>query len=63
MKFTLTIKCDNKAFSEEGASHEVSRILSEVAGKIAFYGVLHDGVFVALRDLNGNRIGSWETSA
>lgn len=61
MTFTLTIKCDNAAFSDEDgtqdietAGREIARILSETGDKIQRgndAGVCHDS--------NGNRVGEF----
>lgn len=63
MKFTLTIKCDNEAFADDGsdwpgqgAMPEVGRILAMLARRIerdaaGNEGTLHDG--------NGNTVGSY----
>ena len=54
MKFTLTIDCDNAAFSRHQEA-EVSRILRTVRDKIT------DGlVSGSLLDYNGNKVGKFE---
>ena len=63
MDITIKINCDNAAF-EESASAEVSRILSEVADKLA--GADFNESFdrkLTLRDYNGNKVGTFEVEA
>ena len=59
MKFTLSINCDNAAFEDNPAS-EIEHILCDVARQI------HDSDVAnkredrgALRDSNGNTVGTW----
>lgn len=58
--FTLTIKTDNAAFSEDdgGPETEIARILRNVADE------LEAGVTTnkSLRDYNGNTVGEWRLS-
>ena len=60
MKFTVTIDCDNDAFSNDFFG-ELDRILREVRGEIRYLanrpGQLQDG---NIRDVNGNTVARWE---
>lgn len=53
MAFRINLDTDNAAFTEDGS--EVARLLRKVADDIDNGG--RDG---SLRDINGNRVGSWE---
>jgi hypothetical protein len=55
-QFKLTIECDNAAFDDEPC-FEVARILREAAERILNMGTIDHGV---IRDINGNRVGSWD---
>jgi hypothetical protein len=61
--FTLTIDCDDAAF-EAVRNAEIARILSDLSGfigrKVCFL-TDHNEVG-SLRDINGNRVGSWSYS-
>ncbi|MCA1841068.1 MAG: hypothetical protein LC723_12220 [Actinobacteria bacterium] len=57
MKFTLEITCDNAAF-DENPFPEVARILREAARKVDD-GLVKIGQEQPLRDVNGNRVGSF----
>lgn len=53
--FKLSIKTDNEAFADYPAD-EIARILADVAERVA------DGEMSgAIRDANGNTVGSYET--
>ena len=57
-KFTMQFNCDNAAFydqDEDFDSSEVVRILTDVRRKVASGEVTGN-----IRDINGNRVGSWE---
>lgn len=55
MKFKLNIDCDNAAFQDD-ASHEVARILRELADRVEISGGQPLSDF-NLYDTNGNRVG------
>lgn len=55
MKFTLTMDCDNAAFTEDGPAFEIARILHAVAERCEA-GHTDAGV---LRDINGNDVGRY----
>jgi hypothetical protein len=70
MRFTLTIKCDNAAFSDDGdddnrqtgnaaRAREIARILRDLAADMV-HDTEDDGG--KLRDINGNTVGSWSFS-
>ena len=54
--FTLTIQTDNAAF-EDAPGEEVARILEETAAKLR--NMAQSG---NLRDINGNKVGTFELS-
>jgi hypothetical protein len=58
--FTLTIECDNAAF-DANRNAEIARILGDLSDfierKVCFLTDL--GEYGSLRDVNGNRVGSW----
>lgn len=55
MTITITINCDNAAFDEAGIATEAARIIREAAKHV------EDGAeLAALRDVNGNRVGTLE---
>ena len=58
--FTVKISTDNAAFDDE-PGYEVARILREHAALLESHGPGDIGT-VALRDINGNRVGQagWE---
>lgn len=55
MTFTITIACDNAAFADNGLAFEVANILREAADKVE-----GGSDEFALRDSNGNKVGSAE---
>lgn len=55
--FTVKIDIDNSAFDDRDA--EISRILSEIAGKIEGCGTAQ-GMSQTIRDINGNTVGRWK---
>ena len=61
MKVTIEIDCDSVAF-EESVSAEVSRILQDLASYVAMTDMNEpfDRLFT-LRDLNGNKVGLFES--
>lgn len=56
MTFSLTMECDNAAFSISPA-HEVSRILKRLADKLEANPDMSDGDKIGLVDFNGNKVG------
>lgn len=60
MKFAIAIDMDNAAF-EDANGAEVARILEDAAR--AVYGSLNVGDTGPLRDVNGNKVGTWSVSA
>jgi hypothetical protein len=52
-QFSLTIDCDNAAFTEDYPGDEIARILRELAEKIEG-GTLQN---IRLNDINGNFVG------
>jgi hypothetical protein len=56
----MEFECDNAAFAEQGPmslSAEVGRILRQAA-RFAEMGITGD----TIRDINGNRVGTWEVT-
>ena len=60
MQFTITIKCDNAAFSPD-PEREITRILYDVADRINAKGVHANGPY-RIADLNGNTVGQFEAT-
>ena len=62
--YTITINTDNAAFGEPGAEMcgELARVLHTLANSIQGGGTGRPGKGIALRDLNGNKVGvaKWE---
>ena len=59
MEFTLKINMDNAAF-DRGEGRELARLLRAVAKRVDETGAgENDGT---IRDINGNKVGSWEIS-
>lgn len=54
MKLSITIESGNAAVTEDGAEHELARLVEGVAESIRSGA---DGGF--LRDYNGNNVGRW----
>jgi hypothetical protein len=57
-KFTMQFNCDNAAFYDQDEDFDVAsvaHILGEVRHKVA-----SGEVGGNIRDINGNRVGSWE---
>jgi hypothetical protein len=54
--FTLTLKCDNAAFTETYPRHEIARILTKLASDLRDGKVDDQG---KLRDTNGNTVGEY----
>lgn len=61
MKISIEFATDNAAF-EDDAWQETARILDEIKTRIAFDGWLYDQPRW-IRDLNGNKVGSWSVSS
>jgi hypothetical protein len=62
IKFELKINSGNAALAEDPAS-EVTRIMRDLADKMcAFPPTPGDELFFALRDINGNAVGSAQFS-
>ncbi len=57
MKFKLEIEMENAAFEEQQEGYEASRILNNLANKIAPYSLAIGDTF-PLKDVNGNRVGT-----
>lgn len=59
MQLKISFGMDNEAFSEPGP--EAARIVREIAGKLEgfTFGKACAGVIYPIRDINGNRIGSY----
>lgn len=60
MRFTLDIACDGAAFTSDAdgdASHELSRILAQLAQRIADCGMPEVNYAAPIRDVNGNACG------
>lgn len=55
--FTLKINTDNAAF-EDDATHEIKRILEEVAMDLEL--ATNHGCSGNIRDVNGNTVGEWK---
>lgn len=63
MKFTLEINMDNAAFGDiymEGGV-ELSRIFVKIASEIQIE-TLDVGLSDDIRDINGNKVGTWEVT-
>jgi hypothetical protein len=59
MRFTLEIKMDNEAFSED-ASQEVARIMRETAKRIDGHPHFSAGHSQPVFDVNGNNVGGFD---
>lgn len=55
-RFTLTIDCDNDAFSDDPAS-EIARILRDASRRVDAHSGLCNGDTFHFRDSNGNIVG------
>lgn len=58
MEMTIKINLDNAAFERHGNDTEASRILEELAKTMYFAKLEEDKG--NLRDINGNKVGTWE---
>lgn len=59
--FRLTIQTDNAAFDDDNFSHELARILRQLAERAENLSPPADKSYSeVVRDINGNRIGEWE---
>jgi hypothetical protein len=56
MSFTLKIETDNEAFAN--GTDEIVRLLRLVTSR-----VMHDETSGRLIDINGNRVGEWDSAA
>lgn len=57
MRVEIKIDCDNAAF-EDNMSQEVARILDTAKAHLKrMHAVMDDDYSVALRDINGNKVG------
>jgi hypothetical protein len=56
MSFTLKIETDNEAFAS--GPEELVRLLRLVANRVA-----HEDTSGWLADINGNRVGEWDSAA
>lgn len=62
MDVKITINCDNAAF-EGSTKCEIRRILKDlVDNKLSRYGVLKDGAYFSLIDVNGNKVGEFNVT-
>ena len=62
MKLKIEITMDNAAFEDgEGNGAESARILERLAKEINDY-TLHPGPGGDLRDINGNKVGTWKVT-
>lgn len=55
--FRVEIETDSAAFDDDGAGHEVARILRKLACDVESGGTTWFGGETTLRDANGNRVG------
>ena len=63
MRMTIDLEMNNAAFTEDGhdaESHEAARILRDLAGRIECHPQFSSGISLALRDINGNKVGRME---
>lgn len=59
MKLTIVLNCDNAAFEKApGTDTEAARILANFAQSMSYAVIEPDKG--NLRDVNGNKVGSWE---
>lgn len=56
--FKLEIETGNAAFDDEGAAYEIARILRALADRIE-----NGDSAGSVRDVNGNKVGHFETNA
>lgn len=56
--FKLEIETGNAAFDDEGKAYEIARILRDLADKIE-----NGAEAGSVRDINGNKVGSYEVRA
>jgi predicted metal-dependent TIM-barrel fold hydrolase len=59
MRFALTIKLGNDGMS---SPYDVARALDELASDLKRNGLIGVGEVGIIRDVNGNRVGSWEVT-
>jgi hypothetical protein len=60
MEITIKINLDNAAFEKNGNDVELSRILEEFA-RSCYFAKLEESKG-NLRDVNGNKVGTWEVT-
>ena len=58
--FVLTINTDNAAFEGGNLAIEIARILRKLADTVERELLASEGFSVALRDVNGNKVGEAE---
>lgn len=58
MTLTIKMECDNAAF-DRAPGFEVARILRELADKFQENDPIDPGYFGPVKDINGNRVGSF----
>lgn len=63
MTFRLYIRTENAAFADGNEAAEVARILREAADQIDNRGIPLATSSRSLHDINGNRVGFYETDA
>jgi hypothetical protein len=61
--FKLELKTDNAAFQGGNLYSELSRILLDLAANIAIREIGETGRASILRDVNGNKVGTWTLEA
>jgi hypothetical protein len=59
MEVNIRINCDNAAFGEN-TGIEIARILRKLAEQVRF-STIDDYESITIRDISGNRVGSYES--
>jgi hypothetical protein len=63
MKIKIDIDTSNAAFADENGGAEAARILRDLADRLEGSGVLARSDTKFLRDVNGNTVGTYKTTA
>jgi hypothetical protein len=58
MKAQIEINLDNDAFQRDG--QELARVLRNIAEDVEHYNVTNLGSYIAIIDINGNKVGEFE---
>ncbi len=63
MKIKIDIDTSNAAFDDDNGGAEAARILRDLADRLEGSGVLARSDTKILRDVNGNTVGTYKTTA